>query len=86
MGYYLTVRVGHKIEDSGEERDSDISEKVVEHPFFLNPIVLSYVVFLAFTGVIIFSLCIIGRICSSCYAFSLRVSACFLVNKLVVMV
>ena len=24
MGYYLTVRVGHKIEDSGEERDSDI--------------------------------------------------------------
>jgi len=54
MGYYLTVRVGHKIEDSGEERDSEVSEKIVEHPFFLNPIILSYVVFLAFTGVIIF--------------------------------
>lgn len=54
MGYYLTVRVGHNIEQSGEERDSEVPDKIVEHPFLLNPIVLSYVIFLGFTGLIIF--------------------------------
>lgn len=54
IGYYLTVRVGHSVEQSGEERDSEVSEKIIEHPFLLNPIILSYVVFLAFTGIIIF--------------------------------
>ncbi|WP_274309308.1 short-chain dehydrogenase [Solibacillus daqui] len=54
IGYYLTVKVGHKIEHSGEERDSEVPDKIIEHPFLLNPIVLSYAVFLAFTGIIIF--------------------------------
>lgn len=54
IGYWLTVRIGHNIEDSGQERDPSIPEEINEHPFLLNPIVLSYVVFGAFTGVIIF--------------------------------
>ena len=54
MGYWLTVRVGHRIEDIGQERDSEIPEEINEHPFMLNPILLVYAVFLGFTGIIIF--------------------------------
>ncbi|MEK4629725.1 MAG: short-chain dehydrogenase [Solibacillus sp.] len=54
MGYWLTVRVGHRIEDTGQERDSEIPEEINEHPFMLNPILLVYAVFLGFTGIIIF--------------------------------
>lgn len=54
IGYYLTVRVGHGIEQSGQERDSEVPEEIQEHPFLLNPIILSYVVFGIFTGMIIF--------------------------------
>ncbi|MFL0581306.1 short-chain dehydrogenase [Solibacillus silvestris] len=54
IGYYLTVRVGHNIEGSGQERDSEVPEEIQEHPFLLNPIILSYAVFGTFTGIIIF--------------------------------
>lgn len=54
IGYYLIVRVGHGIEQSGQERDSEVPEEIQEHPFLLNPIILSYVVFGIFTGMIIF--------------------------------
>ncbi|MEG0383623.1 short-chain dehydrogenase [Solibacillus cecembensis] len=54
VGYWLTVRVGHGIEKDGQERDSDIPEPIMEHPFLLNPIILSYIIFGLFTGSIIF--------------------------------
>lgn len=54
VGYILTVRVGHGIEQSGRERDSEVPKEIQEHPFLLNPIILSYVVFGIFTGIIIF--------------------------------
>lgn len=50
----MTVRVGHNIEGSGQERDSEVPEEIQEHPFLLNPIILSYAVFGTFTGIIIF--------------------------------
>lgn len=54
VGYWLTVRVGHRVEDSGSERDPEIPEEIKEHPFLFNPIILSYVIFGGFTGIIIF--------------------------------
>lgn len=54
VGYWLTVRVGHDIEESGSERDHAIPEEINEHPFMLNPILIVYGIFFAFTGIIIF--------------------------------
>jgi hypothetical protein len=54
VGYWLTVRVGHNIEDRGSERDPDVPELIEEHPFMLNPILLVYGIFFLFTGIMIF--------------------------------
>lgn len=54
VGYWLTVRVGHQIEDSGSERDPSVPEEIENHPFMLNPILLVYAIFFIFTGTIIF--------------------------------
>lgn len=52
LGYWLTVRVGHKQKDS--ERDPSVPKVIEEYPFLLNPIVLLYGVFFLVTGIIIF--------------------------------
>lgn len=54
VSYWLTVRVGHNVEESGRELDTPVPKVIVEHPFLLNPIMLLYVIFGLFTGVIIF--------------------------------
>jgi H+/Cl- antiporter ClcA len=54
VSYWLTVRVGHGIEESNSERDPAIPEEIQEHPFMLNPILIVYGIFFAFTGIIIF--------------------------------
>lgn len=54
VGYWVTIRVGESYEESGQERDSAIPKVIEEHPFMLNPILLVYAIFFAFTGIIIF--------------------------------
>lgn len=54
IGYWLTVRVGHNVEEKADEQDTAVPKAIREHPFLLNPIILMYVVFGLFTGVIIF--------------------------------
>ncbi|RUL51859.1 short-chain dehydrogenase [Lysinibacillus antri] len=54
ISYYLTVGVMKKVERRAAITDTPISKVIRDHPIALNPIILSYVVFLAFTGIIIF--------------------------------
>lgn len=54
VGYILTVRVGHTVEEKSGELDSPIPEAIRDHPFILNPIILSYVIAGIFSGIMIF--------------------------------
>ncbi|QBK25467.1 short-chain dehydrogenase [Ureibacillus thermophilus] len=56
ISYVTTVSVMKKTEQRASTTDVPISRLVREHPILMNPIILMYVVFLLFLGILIFYL------------------------------
>ncbi|MFC5558471.1 short-chain dehydrogenase [Ureibacillus thermophilus] len=56
ISYVTTVSVMKKTEQRASTTDFPISRLVREHPILMNPIILMYVVFLLFLGILIFYL------------------------------
>lgn len=54
ISYYLTVGVMKKTQQRASAADIPISKAIRDHPFVLNPIIIMYIIFLLFTGIIIF--------------------------------
>ncbi|WP_332649592.1 short-chain dehydrogenase [Lysinibacillus sp. 54212] len=51
---YTTMAVAKQTRTRESEMDTPVPEAVKEHPLILNPIIISYVVFLLFLGIVIF--------------------------------
>lgn len=54
ISYYLTLNVMKKTEQRARVTDTPIPKSVKEHPIVFNPIIIMYIIFLLFTGFIIF--------------------------------
>lgn len=54
VSYWITILVGKKVEASNVDEDTPIHEVIADHPFLLNPIIIMYAIFFAFTGIMIF--------------------------------
>lgn len=52
--YYSTVGVMKKTAQRASEMDTPINKTVRDHPVVFNPIIIMYIIFLLFTGIIIF--------------------------------
>ncbi|MFC5543155.1 MAG: short-chain dehydrogenase [Bacilli bacterium] len=56
VSYVTTVGVMKKTDERASTTDVPISRMVRDHPILMNPIILMYVVFLTFLGILIFYL------------------------------
>ncbi len=54
IAYYSTVGVMKRTAQRASASDTPISKAVQENPILMNPIILMYIVFGLFTGIIIF--------------------------------
>lgn len=54
VSYYLTLGVMKKTERRQQITDTPIPKAIKDHPAALNPIIIMYIIFLLFTGLIIF--------------------------------
>ncbi|HWL25529.1 MAG TPA: short-chain dehydrogenase [Ureibacillus sp.] len=54
VSYYMTVGVMKKTGERATASDTPISRNVREHPILMNPIIIMYIIFGLFTGIIIF--------------------------------
>lgn len=54
ISYFLTVGVMKKTEQRAQTTDTPMAKSVKEHPMAFNPIIIMYIIFLLFTGLIIF--------------------------------
>ncbi len=54
VSYYLTVGVMKKTRERASAMDTPISKVVRDHPIAMNPIIIMYIIFGLFTGIIIF--------------------------------
>lgn len=51
---WATMAVAKQTQSRASETDTPVPDAVKEHPLILNPIIISYFVFLLFLGIIIF--------------------------------
>ncbi|TSI04189.1 short-chain dehydrogenase [Lysinibacillus sp. BW-2-10] len=51
---YLTWGVMKKVEKRDAVTDTPINKVIREHPIVLNPIIIPYIIFIVFTGIIVF--------------------------------
>ncbi|MEK4285598.1 MULTISPECIES: short-chain dehydrogenase [Ureibacillus] len=54
VSYVMTVSVMKKTEERASAMDTPISKTVREHPILMNPIIIMYIIFGIFTGIMIF--------------------------------
>lgn len=54
VAYYMTVGVMKKTAQRATASDSPINKAVREHPVMMNPIIIMYIIFGLFTGIMIF--------------------------------
>lgn len=54
LSLFLTLGIMKKTSQRAQITDIPIPKSVKEHPFILNPIIIMYIIFLLFTGLIIF--------------------------------
>lgn len=54
VSYYLTVGVMKKTRQRAAATDTPISKVIRDHPIAMNPIIIMYIIFGIFTGIIIF--------------------------------
>ncbi|RHW39815.1 short-chain dehydrogenase [Lysinibacillus yapensis] len=54
VSYYLTAGVMKKAKHQSTASDSPISKVIRDHPVAANPIIIMYLIFGLFTGIIIF--------------------------------
>lgn len=54
VSFFLSLGVMRKTSRKAQVTDTPIPKTVREHPMVLNPIILMYIIFLLFTGLIIF--------------------------------
>ncbi|KGR92239.1 short-chain dehydrogenase [Ureibacillus massiliensis 4400831 = CIP 108448 = CCUG 49529] len=54
VAYYMTVAVMRKTTERASVTDTPINKSVRDHPILMNPIIIMYVIFGLFTGIIIF--------------------------------
>ncbi|KGR80521.1 hypothetical protein [Ureibacillus manganicus] len=54
ISYYMTVGVMKRTAHRATASDTPISKNVREHPILMNPIIIMYIIFGLFTGIMIF--------------------------------
>lgn len=54
VSYVMTVSVMKKTEQRASAMDTPISKTVRNHPILMNPIIIMYLIFGLFTGIMIF--------------------------------
>lgn len=54
VAYFLTAGVMKKTRQRASATDTPISKVVKEHPIAMNPIIIMYIIFGLFTGIMIF--------------------------------
>lgn len=54
IAYYLTLDVMKKTTERAQATDTPIPKSVKEHPIGFNPIIIMYIIFGLFTGIVIF--------------------------------
>lgn len=54
VSYFMTINVMKKTEQRASAMDTPISRNVRNHPILMNPIIIMYLIFGLFTGIMIF--------------------------------
>nr|WP_232337137.1 short-chain dehydrogenase [Lysinibacillus timonensis] len=54
VAYYMTIGIMKKTAHRATASDTDIAKAVREHPVLMNPIIIMYIIFGLFTGIMIF--------------------------------
>lgn len=54
VSYYMTVGVMKRTSQRATASDTPIAKSVRENPIMMNPIIIMYIIFGLFTGIIIF--------------------------------